>query len=419
MRRRAVLAILAVLAIVLLAVVYSRRRSSGVEVDVAPIERRAEFRAYVTASGEIVADRFADLGSAVMGRVVELRVREGDRVSAGQVLARLDPVQARSQRDAAQAQVGALTAERDAARQQLAGAEADIAAAAARARDAQLARDRAEALFEDRLVAASERDAARAAADSAEAQVEAARAARARAAEAATGADRRIAQARAQAAGAADLFAQTEVVAPIDGVVSRLQVREGEMVVIGIQNQPGTTLMTVSDLTTINAEVKVAEADVLRLALDQPATVALEALPDRRFAGRVIEIGTSALPTPAGAAATAAAREFRVVIRLDAPDAGLLRPGLTCDAEILTDTRTGALVAPLQAVVLRDAADGPGEQAGVFAYRDGRAVFVPVTTGIIGGLSIEVSGVAEGTAIVTGPFQVLRTLEDGTPIDVR
>jgi HlyD family secretion protein len=414
MRRRAVLAILAVLAIVLLAVVYSRRRSSGVEVDVAPIERRAEFRAYVTASGEIVADRFADLGSAVMGRVVELRVREGDRVSAGQVLARLDPVQARSQRDAAQAQVGALTAERDAARQQLAGAEADIAAAAARARDAQLARDRAEALFEDRLVAASERDAARAAADSAEAQVEAARAARARAAEAATGADRRIAQARAQATGAADLFAQTEVVAPIDGVVSRLQVREGEMVVIGIQNQPGTVLMTVSDLRELNAEVKVAEADVLRVAVGQPAAVTLEALPGRNFAGRITEVGASALPqTSTGAAA----RDFRVEIRLEDAAPGR-RPGLTCDAEILVGEERGVTVVPLQAVVIR--LDERGEESrGVFVVDDGLARFAPVETGIIGGLDIAVRGLEPGAEVIVGPYQVLRELDDGARVHAR
>lgn len=419
MRRRPVLLVLVVVAAIAIAWLLSRRGTSGAEVDVAPIERRAEFKAFVTASGEIVADRFADIGSSVMGRVVELRVKEGEQVRAGQVLARLDPVQARSQSEAAQAQVTALSAERDGARQQLAAVRADLAAATARAAEARANRQRIERLFAEQLVSAGERDAGVAASDASAAQVTAAEAAVARASDAVRSAERRIAQARAQAAGAGDLLAQTQITAPIDGLVSRLQVREGEMVVIGIQNQPGTTLMTISDLSAVNAEIKVAEADVLRLALDQPAVVTLEALPGRRFPGRVIEIGTSALPTTGtGAGATAAAREFRVVVRVEATEVGL-RPGLTCDAEVLTDVRRGALVAPLQAVVLRPDPSGTADRTGVFVVRDGRAVFVPVATGIIGGLDIEVDGVEEGTTIVTGPFQVLRTLEDGARVDGR
>jgi HlyD family secretion protein len=327
-------------------------------------------------------------------------------------------VQARSQRDAAAAQVSALLAERDAARQQRTAAVADLDAAQARAQEAALAADRATTLFAAQLLSTAERDTARAAADAAAAQVRAARAAQARAEDAVRSAERRVTQAQAQAAGAGDLLAQTDITAPIDGVVSRLQVRQGEMVVIGIQNQPGTTLMTISDLSAINAEIRVAEADVLRLAINQPATITLEALPGQRFTGRVIEIGTSALPVGTGTASTAAAREFRVIVRVDTGGVAL-RPGLTCDAEVLTDTRTGALVAPLQAVVLRPSGDGGEDRPGVFAHRDGRVVFTPVTTGIIGGLEIEVEGVSEGLPIVTGPFQVLRTLEDDAAIRAR
>jgi HlyD family secretion protein len=209
---------------------------------------------------------------------------------------------------------------------------------------------------------------------------------------------------------------KTEISAPIDGVVSSLQVREGEMVVIGIQNQPGTTLMTVSDLTAIDAEIKVAEADVLRLKVGQPATVTLEAITGRRFDGRVVEIGASALPV---VGTTAAAREFRVVVRLDRPDASL-RPGLTCDAEILTDEKANATTVPLQAVVIRPGA-GPGAQdtSGVFVVEGDVARFKPVKTGIIGGLEIEVSGLSEGTTVVTGPYQALRDLTDGGRIRTR
>ena len=331
------------------------------------------------------------------------------------MLARLDPVQARSQRDAAAAQVQALGAEQVAAREQVRAARADVEAARARVAESDANLRRVNALFADRLVSAAERDTAVAAADGARAQLQSAQAAAARADESIRTAGRRQQQARAQAVGAGDLLAKTEITSPIDGVVSRLQVRQGEMVVIGIQNQPGTTLMTISDLTDINAEIKVAEADVLRLKLGQPATVTLDAVPGRTFTGKVIEIGTSALPPPAGAAATAAAREFRVVVRITDAATGL-RPGLTCDAEILTDQRPNAIVVPLQAVVMRAAAGTEVDKTGVFAVRDGIATFVPVKTGIIGGLLIEVAGVEPGTPMVSGPFQVLRTLKDGDTV---
>ena len=186
-------------------------------------------------------------------------------------------------------------------------------------------------------------------------------------------------------------------------------VEQGEMVVIGVQNQPGTILMTVSDLSAVNAEVKVAEADVMRLSNGLTAAVTLEALPARRFTGRVVEIGASALPQ---VGTQAAAREFRVKVRLDGP-AAALRPGLTCDTEILVAERKNAMTVPLQAVVEQNS------QAGVFVLRDGGVQFTPVTTGIIGGLSIAVDGVAEGTEIVAGPFQALRNLRDGDRVRVR
>jgi HlyD family secretion protein len=206
-----------------------------------------------------------------------------------------------------------------------------------------------------------------------------------------------------------DVLSKTSIESPIDGVVTRLRVREGEMVVVGIQNQPGTTLMTISDLAAINAELKVAEADVLRLKLGQPATVTLESMSGKKFDGTVVEIGASALPV---AGTAAAAREFKVVLRVDRPDP-TLRPGLTCDAEIVTAERAGVLTVPLQSVVLRAQPEG-GDRAGVFVVADGRASFVPVTPGVIGGLDIEVSGVTEGASVITGPYQALRDLQDGT-----
>jgi HlyD family secretion protein len=344
-----------------------------------------------------------------MGKIVRLPVAEGDRVKAGQMLARIDPVQAQSEASSAAALVSALEAEERGAAEQIRSATADLAAAEARARDADQQLKRKRELYQQALISASEFESGREAAEAARAQIASVRATIDRARQTADAARRRVAQARAQQRSAIDVLSKTSIVSPIDGIVSRLRVREGEMVVVGIQNQPGTTLMTISDLGAIDAEVKVAEADVLRVVKDQAAIVTLEALPGRRFPGRVVEIGASALPV---SGTGAAAREFKVVVRLDQPDPGL-RPGLTCDAEIVTSERTNVLTVPLQSVVLRPVPPG-GERPGIFLLVDGRARFTPVSSGAIGGLDIEVSGVAEGARVIVGPYQALRDLTDGT-----
>ena len=394
------------------AVTILRRGPARVTVDTGIVTRQAQFRSTVTASGEIVASRYADIGSSVMGKIVSLPVAEGDRVRAGQVLAQIDRVQAQSDAASAAEQTRALESDERAAREQVRAAEADVAAAEARLRDANQVLKRRQDLRAEQLVAAADLDAAAAAADAATAQVAAARAAVDRARQNLETAARRVSQSKAQQRRAADVLEKTSIPSPIDGVVTRLRVRNGEMVVVGVQNQPGTTLMTISDLGAIDTEVKVAEADVLRVAVGQKAEVTLEAIPGKRFTGKVVEIGASALPVTG----TAAAREFRVVIRLDAPDAGL-RPGLTGDAEIVTSERTNVQTVPLQSVVLRTIERQ--SRTGVFTIdATNVARFTPVTSGTIGGLDIEVSGLQDGTRVVTGPYQVLRELKDGALVTV-
>jgi HlyD family secretion protein len=386
-----------------------RSGNGGVEIETAKVERVGALQAFVTASGEIVATRYADIGSAVMGRLVELVVKEGDAVKAGQVLARLDPVQASSSAAAAAASVGALEADARAAATQVKAAQAVLEESRSREKEAAASWARAQELQKAGLLPQSDFDKASMAGTTAAAQVAAATAALERALQAQASAERRIAQGQAENTRARDMLAKTEITAPIDGVVTRLDVEQGEMVVMGVQNQPGTILMTISDLSAINAEVKVAEADVMRLTAGAPATVTLEALPLQKFSGKVVEIGASAL---AQAGTQAAAREFRVKVRLDGPGS-TLRPGLTCDAEILVAERKNAQTVPLQAVVEKDG------KTGVFVVRDGGVEFTPITTGIIGGLSIEVNGLADGTEIAAGPFQALRQLQTGDRVRVR
>lgn len=386
----------------------ARSASAGVVVTAATVERVPLLQSQVTASGEIVASRYAEIGANVMGRLVSLTVKEGDAVKAGQVVARIDSVQAAATASGAQASLSALEADAKAAATQVRAAQAASDEAQARAAESATALGRAQQLREAGLMAAADYDRVNATNGSAVAQVAAAAAAVARAQQAAAATELRVAQGRAERARVRDQLSKTEITAPIDGVVTRLDVEVGEMVVIGVQNQPGTILMTISDLSAINAEVKVAEADVMRLADGMPATVTLEALPNQRFSGRIVEIGASALPQ---LGAQAAAREFRVKVRLD-KTAAPLRPGLTCDAEIVAVERRNVLAVPLQSVVERDG------RTGVFTVVDGRARFVPVTAGVIGGLSIEVDGVAEGSRIVAGPIQSLRDLADGAAVRV-
>jgi len=204
---------------------YARTANDGPVVELGAVETRNEFRSYVTASGEIVAERFADIGSSSMGRVVELPVIEGQQVREGDLLARIDPVQARSELTAAEAGIRALEAEAGAAGEQLRSAEAELRLARARAREATLNRERIAALHAQELVSQADLEAAEAGAESAEAQAASAAAAVSRVAGSGAAAQTRVAQARAQAARARDLLSKTAIEAPIAGVVSRLQVR--------------------------------------------------------------------------------------------------------------------------------------------------------------------------------------------------
>ena len=413
MTRRPVLILLALIIIAAVTLFVRRGGQDSVVVELATVARTPELQSFVTASGEIVATRYADIGSAAMGRLVSLAVKEGDRVKAGQLLARIDPVQASSSAQMAAAALQALEAEARGAANQVRAAQAELDTSRARATQTTKSLARARDLRQAGLSPQADLDAAQSAADAADAQIASALATVNRADQSRDASERRVAQGRAEGTRARDTLSKTEITAPIDGVITRLEVEEGEMVVIGVQNQPGTILMTVSDLSAINAEVKVAEADVLRLRLDNAATVTLEAVPGQRYSGHVVEIGASALPQ---VGTQAAAREFRVRVRVDG-NLGQLRPGLTCDTEILVAERKNALTVPLQAVVQRPnpKAGAPGQPAdasGVFVVKDGVAMFAPVVTGILGGLSIEVDGVAEGTEIVSGPFQALREMKD-------
>jgi len=235
--------------------------------------------------------------------------------------------------------------------------------------------------------------------------------------------------------------------APFDGTISNLPVREGETVVIGIQNQPGSTLMTLANMSVITAEVKVDETDIVNVKLGQPADVTIDAIPNKVFKGHVSEIGENAIVRSTGVATSQTlassqeAKDFKVKVTLDEPPQNL-RPGLSTTAKITTATRSGALAIPIQALTIRQRGDldpktkGKGgveaaapspmqakkdkeEIQGVFVIRDKKAVFVPVETGITGTTDIEVtSGLQPGDEIVVGSYKVLRTLKNDAPVKI-
>jgi HlyD family secretion protein len=241
-------------------------------------------------------------------------------------------------------------------------------------------------------------------------------------------------------------LSQIIINSPMDGIVTRRNIEEGETAVVGTMNNAGTVLLTIADMSVIEAEVEVDETDIPTVALGQEATVTIDAVPDKTFRGRVTKIGNSPIQAASGQTQQRATN-FKVVITLEGqiPD---VRPGFTCTAEIVTARRTDALAVPIQALTVREMLFGrtgqivreppperkrsgasveptvsaaeppPGhvrkETEGVFVLREGRAVFVPVTLGIAGERYFEVlSGLRDREQIVTGPFASVRELADG------
>jgi len=259
-------------------------------------------------------------------------------------------------------------------------------------------------------------------------------------------AQRRIPQNAANLRRVTDVLSKTEYTAPFDGVITNLPVREGETVVIGIQNAPGSTLMTIADVSVITAEVKVDETDIVNVKLGQTAEVSIDAIPKQRFKGIVTEIGNNAIlrstgvSTAQSTSSSQEAKDFKVVVTIQDPPGNLL-PGLSTTARITTASRTNAMAIPIQALTIRQRSElepekkskeatvqaaaltkgNPKEELqGVFVLKNKKeAVFVPVTTGISGTTDIEVTnGLKEGDEIVTGSYKVLRTLRNGASVKV-
>lgn len=408
-------------------------RAGDPEVDVERIARR-NLAAIVSASGTVEPQLAVDVSSSVMGRVTRLAVAEGERVAAGQLLLQIDPESLRAAVDSGAAALRAAESGLDQARVAVETARVNLE----RARE-QL--DRQQDLWELRLVSRDDYDQARRDVELRETEF------RARTVEVAT-AGQRVQQEQALLDSAEYDLSQVTITSPIDGVVTRRNIEEGETVVIGTMNNPGTVLMTIADFSILEAHVEVDETDIPSVRLGQPAEITVDALPGRTYRGLVTEIGNSPLPSEvAGSQAT----NFRVVVTLD-DDVPGVRPGFTATADITTATRTRVVAVPIQSTTIREvsrggrgagpaggggprsvtpavsAAQAPGapqpapepvEVEGVFVVRGERAAFVPIATGIAGDRYFEaVSGLDAGELVVTGPFDVVRALEDGDAVRI-
>src|SRR5579862_1025186 len=404
----------------------------------------------VSASGEIKPKTYVNIGANAYGKITHLYVKEGDHVKKGQMLAQIENVQPEADVNANQASLQAAQTDAMAADAAVKTAQADLVRAQADHDRYKLDWERAQSLFKDGLIAKSDFDSRKNAWATADAGLTQAEARLAQAKAQKDSADRHITQAQATLIRYADALKKTTYPAPFDGVVTNLPVREGETVVIGIQNALGSTLMTIADMSVITAEVKVDETDIVNVHLGQSVEVSIDAIPKKVFHGTVSEIGDNAIVRSTGvatsqqASASEEAKDFKVVVTLtDAPQD--LRPGLSTTAKITTATRSNALSIPIQALTLRtkdqiaQQNNAPGsvhaappatkefaskskkddEVQGVFVIRTKKAMFVPITTGITGTTDIEVlDGLKEGDEVITGSYKVLRTLRPGSSVKI-
>jgi len=424
---------------------------------------RQDLTSLVTASGEVKPRKYINIGANATGQLTEIPVVEGQRVRKGQLLARIENTQPEADVNAQRASLSSAEADAAAAEaglkafdDNLATMQAGVDRVKADLDHATLDMKRGEELYTNKLIPKQDYDTRRATYESAvaslkeaQAKLVQAKAQREQANSQLFSAQRKIAQGRATVSRAADVLKKYDSFAPLEGVVTNLPVRVGETVIPGLPNLPGTTIMTIADMSVITAEVKVDETDIVSVKLEQLADVTIDAIPNKTFKGHVIEIGDTAIIRSTGVAASQSttssqeAKDFKVVVALDNPPEDI-RPGLSCTAKITTATRQHALTVPIQALTIRQKGDlepkpknGTVVQAqtakfdpaaekarkeeiqGVFIVSAGKAQFRKVETGITGSTDIEVlSGLKEGDEIVTGSYQVIRTIKPDASVKV-
>ena len=427
--------VIAVVALIVIALAggyaWWTRRSTAPTVTVETIRMR-DLDAVVSASGKIQPKRFVNISADTSGRVVDLAVNEGDRVAVGQFLMQIDPRSLRTRVESGQAALQANQAGLEQSRQAVETARVQLTVA-------QQNFKRQQELWKQQLTP-------REALERAENDLRLAQSSLAEREKQVRTQEVRLGQDRAQLASAQFDLSKVRIESPIAGIVTRRNIQEGETAVVGTMNNAGTVLLTVADMSVIQAEVEVDETNIPHVKLGQPAKITIDAIPDRTFKGHVTEIGNSPIQVAGQAASNQQATNFKVVVVLD-EDVPDVRPGFTCTADITTATRKNVAAVPIPAVAVRELvydAKGnvvkkprtenstpapaatpaelePGqtrkETEGVFMIRDGRAAFVPIKIGVAGDRYFEVlTGLKAGDQVITGPYNNVRTMNDGDQV---
>jgi HlyD family secretion protein len=432
--------ILTVLGVILLgaAVVAANlwyRKETGLVVTTEVVRAR-DLEAIVSASGKIQPKRLVNISAQTPGRVVELAVNEGDRVKKGQFLLQIDPISLRTLVDSGEASMQAAADSLDQMRQSVETARVQLELLKQTLK-------RQKDLWDRQLVT---RDAL----DKAENDVQSAESALQEREKTAKAQDSRLRQERAGVESARYNLSLVRMESTIDGIVTHRNIQQGETAMIGTMNNAGTVLLTLADMSVIQAEIEVDETNVPNVKIGQLGKITIDAIPDRSFKGHVTEIGNSPLQTTTPGTTGTQATTFKVVVVLDEP-VPEARPGFTCTADVTTATRQRVPAVPIPAVAVRELiydAEGlivkeprtdrrrrtaepsataaelkPGqtrkETEGVFALRNGRAEFIAIKLGIAGDKYFEVlSGLKEGEQVITGPYNSVRGMADGDLVKV-
>jgi HlyD family secretion protein len=365
---------------------------------------RGDLTSIVTANGKIAPKTDVKISAYVPAKITKLPVEEGDQVKKGQLLVQLDDTDYQAAVNRSRAELASAKASRE---------------------QSQLTFTRQKELYEKKLTSQEQYDMAKTELDLSEARYQ---------------------QATASLDQAKYNLNKTTMTSPMDGIVTSLNAEVGEIVMIGTMNNPGTVIMTVSDMSEIETEVEVDETDIAQVELGQEAEISIDAYPDTTFKGRVTEIGHTARIS--GLGTQDQVTNFLVKVML-IDEVASIRPGMSASVDITTDSRSDVLNVPIQAVVMReeksdtltseeeekegavastDSGSVKGEKRGkkekkevegVFLAVDGRAKFVQIATGIADQQNIEiVSGINDGDQVVTGSYKILRTLKDGDKVKV-
>ena len=376
----------------------SKRRGKEIEVQTDRVKRQ-DLVSIVSASGKIEPKKKVDISASIPGKIIRLAVEEGDTVKSGDFLLQIDPVPFQAALDNSQAALRRARSNLDSARTSLKQAEQTW--------------KRKARMWDEKsgLISQDEYERSKTDFEMQQADVRSA--------------EYQIQQSIADVNRSKDDLDKTRVVSPMSGVVVRRAVEEGEVAVIGTMNNPGTVLLTIADLSVMEADLEVDETDIGNLAIGQKAVVTVDAFPGKKFNGEVTEIGNSPIVQATG---TEEATDFKVTITLNDVTVQL-RPGLTADGEITTASRSKILTVPIQALVVRDLSKPEErekikkeerEKEGVFLVQNNKAVFRAVKTGIMGEMQIEVSeGLKEGEEIITGTYQTLRDLKNDDVVKLK